>query len=64
MTERRIVFETEDLAPAFEAAGIELASLTDYEWSKFVDAFLTGTHWDEVARYAAEVVAELRADVR
>jgi hypothetical protein len=61
VSERRISFALEDLAPAFEAMGIELASLTDYEWSKFQDAFLEGTHWDEVARYAAEVVAELRS---
>jgi hypothetical protein len=60
MTERRIVFDAEDLSPAFEAVGIEPATLTDYEWSKFADAFLAGTHWDEVARYAAEVVAEHR----
>ncbi len=59
-TERVITFTMEDLRPAFDAAGIDPDSLTDYEWGKFVDAFLAGTHWDEVARYAAEVVTDLR----
>jgi hypothetical protein len=57
--ERVITFTLEDFAPAFEAAGINPDSLTDYQWRKFMDAFLEGTGWDEVARNAAEVVAEL-----
>ncbi len=60
--ERRITFTMEDFAPAFEAAGIDPGSLTDYEWRKFEDAFMTGTHWDEIAGYAAAVVAELRVE--
>lgn len=60
-TERRITFTLADFAPAFDAAGIDDAnSLSDYEWRKFEDAFMESTHWDEVARYAAEVVVELR----
>lgn len=50
----------EDFAPALQAAGIDPRSITDDEWRKFEDAFLTGTHWDEVAETAAEIVAQLR----
>jgi hypothetical protein len=58
--ERKVTFTMEDLAPALKAAGIDPDSLTDYEWRKFEEAFVAGTHWDEVAGYAAEVVAALR----
>lgn len=61
---RSIMFALEDFAPALAAAGIDPNSLTDYEWRKFEDAFLAGTHWDEIASYAAEVVAMLRAEGR
>lgn len=56
-----ITFIADDFAPAFDLAGIDLDSVTEYEWRKFEDAFLAGTHWDEVAQHAAEVVALLRA---
>jgi hypothetical protein len=58
--EQRITFSIQDFASAFEAVGIEVDSLTDDEWRKFEDAFLAGTHWDEVAEHAADVVALLR----
>ncbi len=59
---RSIKFTMEDYAPAFETAGIDPGSVTDDEWRKFEDAFMAGTHWDEVAGHAAEVVATLRVE--
>lgn len=59
-TKRSITFTMQDFADAFDTAGIDPDSLTDYEWRKFEDAFMAGTHWDEVAKYAAEVVVDLR----
>jgi hypothetical protein len=58
--ERSITFAVEDLALAFQSVGIDFASVTDDEWRKFEDAFVAGTDWDEVARHAADVVAQLR----
>ena len=60
MSERSITFTLEDFASAFKEAGLDANSLTDYEWRKFEDAFLAGTHWDEVAEIAADVIARLR----
>ncbi len=54
---RTITLTMDDFASAFASAGIDPNSLTDYEWRKFEDAFLDGTHWDEVAEHAADVVA-------
>ena len=60
--DRQITFTlNEDLAPAFASIGLDPATLTDYEWRKFEDAFCAGTHWDEVAEEAARVVLMLRA---
>ena len=60
MSERSITFTLEDFASAFKEAGLDPNSLTDYEWRKFEDAFLAGTHWNEVAEIAADVIARLR----
>src|SRR5207249_8781904 len=46
VSERSISFTLEDFASAFKEAGLDANSLTDYEWRKFEDAFLAGTHWD------------------
>lgn len=58
--QRSITFTMEDFAPALAAAGLDPNSLTDYEWRKFENAFMAGTHWDEIASLAAEIVATLR----
>lgn len=62
MTRERIVFDSADLAPSFRLAGIDPASITAAEWSRFVDAFLDGTGWTEVANEAAFVIAEERRE--
>jgi hypothetical protein len=50
----------EDFEPALREAGIDPDSITEHEWLKFADAFLAGTHWDEVARYATDAIKAQR----
>jgi hypothetical protein len=60
-TGRQIVFTLdEDFAEAFASVGLDPATLDDYEWRKFEDAFCEGTHWSEVAEIAAGVVQNIR----
>lgn len=54
-----LVFE--DFEPALRKAGIDPTQITEYEWSKFTDDFLTGTHWDDVAEIAADCLLLRRA---
>jgi len=58
----KVTFVFEDFEPALAKAGIDPSSITSYEWSKFTDDFVTGTHWDEVAEVAAECLLIRRED--
>jgi hypothetical protein len=59
---RTIEFVLDDFDEAFSKAGIDPATLTDYEWCKFQDAFLAGCGWVEAAEIAADTIAERRRD--
>ncbi len=50
---RRIVFTNEDFEDIFAKEGIDFYSLSEAEWRKFVNMFLEGTAWTEVALEAA-----------
>jgi hypothetical protein len=50
---REIRFTEEDFDPILEEYGINPNLLTEYQWSKFCDMFLSGTNWYEVSRIAA-----------
>jgi len=51
---REIIFCEDDFDPILKAAGIDPESITEYQWSKFINMFCDGTHWSEVAEIAAE----------
>lgn len=51
---REIRFRKIDFDPIFESKGIDPESITDAEWMNFMDSFIAGTHWAEVAEIAAE----------
>lgn len=55
-----VQFTLEDFEPALRKAAIDPATITQHEWSKFTDAFLAGTHWDEVAEYATDAIKAQR----
>ena len=60
-TETRVITLTaEDLDQIIRENGVDPDSITTYEWSKFTDAFLEGTHWSEIAGYAAEDLVNRR----
>lgn len=50
---RQITFRELDFDPIFKSRGIDPETITDIEWSRFIDAFLDGTHWAEIAEFAA-----------
>ena len=55
-----ITFVADDFEEAFTKAGIDPATLTEYEWRKFEDAFLTGCDWTEAAEIAADTIVARR----
>lgn len=57
-----IRFEPVDFEGILADAGIDLETVTPYEWSKFTDAFLAGTDWYTVAGYAADAILAARGD--
>ncbi len=58
---RTIIFSREDFAPIFQNLGIRFKSITDSEWEDFYNMFLEGTHWSEVANYAASEIKYQRS---
>ncbi len=63
MLNREIRFTEDDFDPILKQEGIEPKTVTEYEWRKFTDAFCDGTYWSEVARYAVDVIHQLRSDL-
>lgn len=63
MFNKEIRFSSDDFEPILKQEGIDPESITDYEWSKYTDAFCDGTYWSEVARYAVDVIHQLRSDL-
>lgn len=55
-------FQRVDFEPALRKAGIDPDSVTEYEWSKFTDAFCAGTAWSEVAEFATDAILAQRGE--
>ena len=62
-TKREIHFYAEDFDPILISKGIDPETIREYQWDKFIDMFLEGTHWAEVAEIAAEEIKyQMRED--
>lgn len=61
LTARAIRFVA-DFDPILVANGLDPESVSAYEWSKFTDAFLEGTHWHEIAGYACDAIKIMREE--
>ena len=57
-----IRFGRDDFEGYFEMNGIEWDSITDPEWTKFENMFISGIGWDEIAETAAWEIAGAREE--